>query len=253
VSALVLAGLAGATSAYAEHHIGEIDFACHVNPLHECYYFGEQVGENTVTVNGGTLKCTTAKFTGASTETNGGTTQETAELIGGVWVGTGELDWVTHELTVHPEYGGCKAFGQNVTITTTGCNYITTLTSRTIGTERIECEAGKSIVLKGNTTGCTVTIGAQTPANNAIDASSEGTPKDVKFTETVGTEPLGSGKTGITYTSSGGACGASGENGTFRGTVTEKCFKESAHKTQAPCTEVETVEIGKEGGTGITK
>jgi hypothetical protein len=252
VSAAGLIGLLSATSAYAVHNVGEIDWACHVNPLHECYEFGEQTAEgtNTFKVNGGTVKCTTAKYTGQSTEANGGTTIETAVLINGKWVGTGELDWAFHLLTVHPEFSGCTGFGQNVTITTTGCNLVWTLDSVTSGTESIECETGKSIVVKATTTGCTVTIGAQTPANNTIDVATEGTPSDVKVTTTIGTEPL---EKGVTYTSSGGACGSSGSNGALRGTITLKGYSSAAHEKQVPFTPIVTVEIGSSGLSGAAR
>jgi hypothetical protein len=58
---------------------------------------------------------------------------------------------------------------------------------------------------------------------------------------TVGTETHAAGHTGIKYTSSGGVCGASGENGYIRGTVTEKAYSNEAHTKQVSGTIVETV------------
>jgi hypothetical protein len=233
-------GMVGALSAApASAAVGEIDLACH-SGINNCFLFGEQVGENVFTVNGGTVKCTTATFTGEGT---GGTTAKTKG------VSPETKDWTWHLVTVHPVYSGCKAFGQNVTISTTGCNFNLTATSKTVGTAVVECEKEKNITIKGNTTGCTVTVGAQTPTNNVVDFANAGTgeTKDVTVTATIGTEPVEKGKaTGITYTSTGGACGEGGSNGTYRGSVTEKCFNSAEHKTQVACTLVETVNAAGE-------
>jgi hypothetical protein len=229
---VAMAAVGGLSAASASAAAGEIDLACHTG-ADSCFLFGEQATENVLTLNGGSLKCTSAKFTGEGT---GGTTATT--------VTSKEADWTFHTVTLHPEYGGCTAFGQNITITTTGCNYKLTASSKTAGNVSIECETGKLITLKGNTTGCTITIGAQTPGNNKVEYANSGTgsEKDVLVTEKVGEATSGGG---ITYTSSGGACGTSGTNGTIRGTITEKCWTTSAHKTQAPCTLVETKASGE--------
>jgi hypothetical protein len=228
ISAMAVVG--GLSAASASAAAGEIDLACHTG-VESCFLFGEQASENIFHVNGGNVKCTTAKFTGEGTS---GTTATT--------VVSGESDWTFHQVTVHPEYGSCTAFGQSVTITTTGCNYNLTASSTTAGNAAIECESGKLITIKGQTTGCTVTVAAQTPGNNSVDYANGGTGsgKDVLVTATVGTET-----SGITYTSSGGACGTSGTNGTYRGTVTEKCWKNAAHTEPAPCTLVTTNAAGK--------
>jgi hypothetical protein len=186
------------------------------------------------------LKCTTAK---ASANTKGGTTV-TTETGGGA-------DWALHTVTVSPTFSGCTGFGQNLTVAVNECTFTGTVSGGTKtpgpyveGTVTIDCPTGKSIVITGNTTKCTITIGAQTPANNVIDVynEGEGATADLKIRATVGTEPLEAKKTGIKYTSSGGACGASGENGVVRGDGTAKCFTTSEHKTQVGCTIVETVE-----------
>lgn len=229
---LAIAGIALAafTAASASAAPGEWDWACK-SPTDGCFLVGQQLVQNQLTVNGGILTCTTMNFTGTAT---GGTTVKTSP--------SSELDWTWHSLTLHPEISGCKAFGQNITVTTTGCNYVITASSSTKGTFTIECEAGKSIIAKGNTTGCTVTFSAQAPFNNDLDFASEGTPKDLKITETIGTEPLEAGKnTGITYVSSGGACGESANNATLRGSIRVKGYREEAHKEQVPFTPVETI------------
>jgi hypothetical protein len=224
LSAMAAVGALSASPASAV--AGEIDLACHTG-ADSCFLFGEQATENVFTVNGGPLHCTSAKFTGAGT---GGTTATTTA--------SKELDWTFHQVTVHPEYGGCNLFGQTLNITTTGCNFVFTASSKTAGNTTIECEAGKAIEIKGNTTGCTLKVGAQTPTTSTVDYANGGTgsEKDVLATLTVA---------GITYTSTGGACGTSGTNGTYTGSVTEKCWKNSKHTEQAPCTLVETKASGE--------
>jgi hypothetical protein len=225
--------------------IGPRDLACKQDT--SCGITGEQTegAKNEFKVNGGVVKCTGAKFKGDMTK---GTTV-TTESGGGA-------DWAIHTVVVHPEYTGCTGFGQNVTVVTTGCNY--ELTANTNGATKepgpyvegtvvVTCETGKNIVITGNTTKCTVTVAAQTPTNNIIDFYNEGTKAgetpDVKVRATVGTEPLEAKNTGIKYTSSGGACGASGENGVYRGDVTAKCYSDDEkHTTQVACTLVDTVE-----------
>src|ERR1700742_319279 len=98
LSAMVVVGALSAGSASAA--AGEIDLACHTG-ADSCFLFGEQTTTNVFTVSGGTVKCTSAKFTGEGT---GGTTATT--------VVSKEVDWAFHTVTVHPEYSGCTAFGQ---------------------------------------------------------------------------------------------------------------------------------------------
>jgi hypothetical protein len=226
----VMAAAGGLSAASASAAAGEIDLACHTG-ADSCFLFGEQATENVFHINGGTWKCASAKFTGEGT---GGTTATTN--------GSKEADWTFHRITLHPEYSGCSFWGQNLTVTTTGCNYVLTANSKTAGNFSIECEAGKLITIKGNTTGCTITIGAQTPGNNKVEYANGGTgsEKDALLTAKVGEET-----SGITYTSSGGICGTSGTNGTIRGSITEKCWKNAKHTEQAPCTLVETKTSGE--------
>jgi hypothetical protein len=247
LSAMVFTSALGASSAIA---IGPRDFACAIDA--ECFATSEQTSEQPITLkfNGGAVKCASAKFSSTSAA---GTTVETS--VGGA------KDWAYHTLTTVPSYSSCTGFGQNVTITTTGCNYESTANTNGAthtsgpyveGTTTIECTEGKSIVITGNTTKCTVTIGAQTPKNDVIDFYNEssGATADIKRRTTVGTEPVEKGKeTGIAYTSSGGACGESGKNGTARGDLTTKCYSSLSHVTQVGCTLVDTVE--ESGSTKI--
>src|ERR1700761_3009802 len=119
LSAMVVVGALSAGSASAA--AGEIDLACHTG-ADSCFLFGEQTETNVFTFSAGNLKCTSARFTGKG---SGGTTATTAF--------SKETDWTFHQITLHPEYSGCTAFGQSFTFTTTGCNYVFTASSKTAG------------------------------------------------------------------------------------------------------------------------
>jgi hypothetical protein len=231
IAAMAVTGALTASAASAA--VGEFDFACNIDT--ECFVNGEQKTENVFTVNGGVVKCTKAVFSGKSTAAEGGTTVTTKN--------TTNHDWAIHILKIHPEYTGCTFIGQTATVNTTGCFYTLTATSRTAGTVIISCEGTNVITVTATTAGCTVKVGPQTPANNVVDFAKEeaGGLKDILVTSTVGTETHAAGHTGIVYTSSGGACGTSGENGYYRGTVTEKAYSDSAHTKQVSGTIVETV------------
>jgi hypothetical protein len=149
-----------------------------------------------------------------------------------------------------PTYIGCTYNGIATTVTTTGCFYNLTALSKTAGTLTIGCEAGKSIVINVGAGSCIHTIEAQTPVNNVVDFAveeSEGK-KDFLVTDTIGTEiPVKGAKSGIKYTSSGGICGESGENGSYRGSMTIRAYKNSeiTPANQINGTLVETLAGGK--------
>jgi hypothetical protein len=101
----------------------------------------KEFGEDTFTVNAGTVRCAAAKYTG----TNAVKTTTT--------------------VTVTPEYSECRAFGfVNATIDHEGCNYLFHAESTTgadpEGSVDIECPVGKSITVTAFN--CWVTVGAQT-------------------------------------------------------------------------------------------
>jgi hypothetical protein len=118
---------------------------------------GSQVGANAFHVPGaGTVECLTATFHNAPPAT-------TAE-----------------ELTIHPTYSGCKAFGFAITeVITTGCDY--TLTKPAGGPTtftaamHLACSAGNSIRITPTVFGgsvCTVTVGSQSPSGS-VDLANE--------------------------------------------------------------------------------
>ncbi|HEY1853020.1 MAG TPA: hypothetical protein VGG40_00405 [Solirubrobacterales bacterium] len=163
---------------------------------------GEQMTENIVTVNGGALKCTKQVF-------------QSAEIIG--------TNWLTSSLA--PELSGCTFIGQTATANTSGCKIVLTASSSVAGTMAISCEAGKSITYTANTSKCTVTIPAQEPGTPTISFTNEGSgaTRTILVTWSV---------SGITYTSSGGACGTSGSNGKLSGTVKLKGYSNAGHTIQ---------------------
>jgi hypothetical protein len=213
---------------------GEFDFACTQSTA--CTFHGEQKVANKFRVIGGTVSCTIATFLGGSAAAEGG-----AKVL----TEGGTEDWAIHTLKLIPTYSGCTFNGLNATVTTTGCFYNLTASAFAAGIATIGCEAGKNIVVNVSSAACTITIGAQTPVNNAVDYAIEEAEgrKDVLLTATVGTElPVKGAKSGIKYTSSGGACGESGENGSLRGSVTVRAYKNAEIKaaTQISATVVET-------------
>jgi hypothetical protein len=168
---------------------------------------GEQSTKNVFTVSGGTVKCTGATFTSAEVTGTSGITS----------------------ITVHPEYTGCTAFGQTASVNTgtisNGCNYVLTATSTTAGNVVIECAAGKSIVVTATTAGCTVTVPGQTPTTNAVAYENQGSGATASVLVTSAVE-------GITYTTTGGICGAGGSTGTYTGSVLTKGYDTASFATQ---------------------
>jgi hypothetical protein len=126
---------------------------------------------------------------------------------------------------VTPAYGECTAFGQNSVIDSSTCKLKLTASSVSAGNSGIVCSSGDIIVTVGSPVVCTITMQAQTPTSSGVDYTNTGSGATrhilVRWT-----------LTGITYTSSGGICGASGTNGTYTGTVTTKGYKNAAHTTQ---------------------
>jgi hypothetical protein len=167
---------------------------------------GSQTEQNVFNVTGGSVKCNVATFAG----TQSGTTKS--------------------EVEVEPKYSGCTAFGQTTHIDSNGCKYVLTAA----GKASIKCGATPIKITVGTpAVTCTVEVGTHTPKNNDVDYTNEGAGKtrDVLVRATVGKLPLVAGE-GITYTSSGGICGASGANGSYRGTVTTRGYSDAAHTVQ---------------------
>jgi hypothetical protein len=163
--------------------------------IHKFTLTGHKIGEGFAVT-----ECTTAKFTGvaASPSKEGDTT-----------------------VTVQPVYEGCKAFGLNATITTTGCHYLLhtgtpTLTGGWHVVTDVVCTAGA--VIKIVTATCEVQVGSQ----NGL-ATSEATNSG---TSTAMDLVLHTNISGITYnvTKDGIGCPLSGtgvkNDGDYTGTTT---------------------------------
>jgi hypothetical protein len=110
----------------------------------------EQIVTTEFAVATGIVKCTGMKIP-ATTVTNGSTT-----------------------VTVHPEYSGCKAFGVNAAVNTTGCNYVFHLEAGGASKTDVVCSAGNVIKVTPVGLDCTVTMLSQsavtggTWSNNGI-------------------------------------------------------------------------------------
>jgi hypothetical protein len=113
---------------------------------------GGQGTQHVMSLQAGSLKCTTAKF---NTSASGSTAQ----------------------LTVGAEYSGCTAFGFPATVSMNGCTYTFNILNQApvgsayAGHADIACPAGKSISIIASGAGltkCTVTILAQTTDSEGL-------------------------------------------------------------------------------------
>jgi hypothetical protein len=241
VFTVATASLGALSAASASAAAGDFDLACNQNT--PCTWHGQQIATHTFTIriNAGALSCTTTTFLASTRAAEGGTA---------VLTESGAADWAIHTLKAKTTHTGCTFLGQTATVTTSGCLDTFTATSKTGGTVVFSCEAGKEVEIEATTSKCKIKIPAQTPINNAVDfaaGEAEGK-KDVTLTETIGTEiPVKGAKSGIKYTTTGGACGEGGENGSIRGAVTLKAYSSSVIEpaTQISGTIVETQANGK--------
>jgi hypothetical protein len=148
---------------------------------------------------------------------------------------------VVKELTLSPEYTGCKAFGfASADVKTSGCIY--TLTTPTFvkagevtwGKEQIHvlCEGTKKIEVTPTSFGvsvCTTSIASQTPGGGHLVARNHGTATEMTLTDEATVE-------GVTYTSTGSACGKGGSTAKFVGNTTATCYSNEVHTIKTSCT-----------------
>lgn len=180
---------------------------------------GAQTEENpwAFKVAAGIIQCATANIEGTMTKTD------------------------QPSLTVHPSFGTCTDPLGAVDVVTTGCNFVFEYeeviietfpgSTHTPGPMKIECEAGKQILLTPTVFGkvaCTIEIPAQTPTEPQVDHRVEGVPTDVLITYTASL---------IKYTVKGGgeACGKEGAHadGFFLGSQTTKGYASKEGKEGA--------------------
>jgi hypothetical protein len=133
-------------------------------------------------------------------------------------------------VTIEPLYNDCEAFGLKADVIENGCHYTFTTPTTTLGTDEftgaapnVNCgEEGFEITptFIGFSV-CTVTIGSQEPGGHVIyhNAGTSGA-MDVEVTSDV---------TGVDFTSTGGACGEDGNDGTYKGDATVRGYSNEAH------------------------
>jgi hypothetical protein len=153
---------------------------------------GEQIeGKHVFTVEGNKVECTTALFSGSTS--NGAT-----------------------KVTVHPEYSGCSAFGFiEATVNTAGCNYELTAANESptgsmkfAGTLVLNCGTGHVSIIAGT---CEAQVGNQTVGSGLTFENTTVSPMDVDLTVS---SPVAANKT-----KDGFACPFSG-TGTTTATYT---------------------------------
>jgi len=174
---------------------------------------GEQSVAFTLTLPGGTVKCTNFSLAGSVT----GFEQTT--------------------VTLAPTYTGCNAFGfASSHIKPNGCTYRfeapTTEPSAgqyTAVPFRINCAAGKQIEITPTSFGasvCTQFLAEQAPSKVHVVYSNNAERGPVMGYLANATVE------GISYTGTGGSCAASGTNGTYSGQTTIKGYEDEAHKNR---------------------
>jgi len=97
---------------------------------------GTQSTQHVFTVDSGTVKCTTATFSGTFTGTS------------------------VASVTLKPHYTGCKAFGLNATIDVNNCDYLFTNTGGATVTADVQCGTGAGYIAV-TAPGCEVRVGPQ--------------------------------------------------------------------------------------------
>lgn len=119
---------------------------------------GGQTTEHVFTVQGSTVKCKTANFTGS-------------------------LSAASETMSITPEYKECTAFGFiNATVNMNGCTYEFKTGAGSgdnwAGTVVVKCPTGKEITVEAGP--CVVHIPAQTPTTNKVSFTNEtGSPNKV--------------------------------------------------------------------------
>lgn len=127
------------------------------------------------------------------------------------------------DVTAHPEYNECTAFGLNADVTTTGCNYTFT-NLQNVSTDHYTAEVDNvcsgtskitiTVTLFGGSV-CTVTIGSQNGLGPVdVENMTTSTPTDITIDATI--------SSGITYTETSGCPEGAGTftNGGYTGNTT---------------------------------
>jgi hypothetical protein len=176
--------------------------------INTTFLLGSQTEQNVFTTAAGTVKCSTATFTGEIT----GTSVETA--------------------TVTPAYGTCKAFGQAATVTSSGCQYVLNANGTIVKIQGCNNGGYAGFVIDVPTGECTVKVPNQEPGTKTVDYTNEGagTSRDILVRSTVA-------KIKYEVVGPGTICGTAGtyegeKGASYTGTVTTKGYENEAHTIQ---------------------
>ncbi|MFT3864758.1 MAG: hypothetical protein QM729_10840 [Solirubrobacterales bacterium] len=195
--AMLAVGVVGASAASAASFHSESS---------ETFVLGSQSTQNVFTVNSRTFKCSTVTFTGSFEGTSKSTLEE-----------------------IHPEYGGCEAFGLEIAINTEGCNYTFDEPSGSgseshTGTVNLVCATGHEIEMNTASGVCVVTVGSQSGLSSVTYTDEgSGSSRSVLVTANV---------SGISVDVSGSTliCGTNGtRSATYTGSVSTKGYTSEAH------------------------
>ena len=167
---------------------------------------GVQETKNVLTVSGGTVKCSVVEFLGNPAISN---------LEG-------------KEITLHPLYSVCSAFGRPAIVSNVNCDYTLRIGSEAAplpGSVSIVCSGGASISIVLVSGECSVSVAAQTPGEPMVTYGSAGSGASRAIIVT-------SNVAKIAYSSSGAPCGFSGTNGTYTGSTQIKGYASAAFTGQ---------------------
>jgi hypothetical protein len=192
---MALAALGAVASSAAQAASG--DFTCENGLKGSCIITVDQINTNEFTVGTGIVKCTGLAIP-AATVANG-----------------------TTQIEAHPEYSGCKAFGVNANVVTTGCNYLFHLQAAGASSTDVVCSGTSKITVTPVGIACTVTVGSQTGINGVTYENTSGTPADI-------TQNINA--TNVEYTETGSGCSTPGtrKTGTYKGKNTITGFEDVA-------------------------
>jgi hypothetical protein len=114
------------------------------------FLFGSQVEQTVFTFRSGTFKCSAMTVTGESTATPVPT------------------------LSVHPNYGTCKMFGQGVVIASAGCRFELSAEGRLDGIVECANQGYGGMVLRISSAECAIKIPNQVPGVGSVGYTNEG-------------------------------------------------------------------------------
>ncbi len=141
-----------------------------------------------------------------------------------------------NHITLTPEYTGCKAFGfATADVKTNGCHFTLTTPTKIVGGVQwhpaqihVLCTEGKKIEITPTSFGasvCTAFVDSQTPTAGHLISKNLA---ENELTDEATVE-------GVTYTSTGSACGKGGSTAKFVGNTITTCWANAAHTVKVSC------------------